>query len=214
MTKRSSIAASPNRGALTRTDRVGLRIVATAAIAWGLAALAFGIAGIFTFTSNAATELALPVSIDVPKTGLDGTAMLVSAVGDRANVVVSSLSGGAIGFLSGGLTVSTLTQMTVVACVVFLITRLLAGRPFLRSVSSAAVVAAFAVIVGGASAETLTGMGQMQIATELAANPSSTSFRVGFTLDMAPFAIGLAITVVAVAFHLAERLQRDTDGLV
>jgi hypothetical protein len=207
----------PDRNPLTRGDRVGLWVLLVLAAAYGLVVLISGIVaslGYIPVFSGGATSLTLLSGGRLPTAGLDGSATLLAGTYTEAELRVGGLSGAAAALLLTAQVVGAVTELTVIASVAFLTVRLLRGSPFLRSVTITAVFAAAAVIIGGMGAQAIRGLGQMQVVSELSDRIGSSVLDTGFVLDPTPFAVGFALAVVATAFQMAERLQRDTDGLV
>jgi len=210
-------AGAPDRNPLTRGDRAGLWLMLVLASAYGISTLVFGVifaVGYLPVFAGGPTEITLLAQGAVPTEGTGGSATLIEGEFSEAKVRVEGLGGFATSLLLSGSIVATLTQLAVVGAVLHLTLRLLRGSPFLRSITTTAVVAAIAVIVGGMATQALRGFAQMQIVTELTDDFATSPLYLGFTLDPAPFAIGFGLGVVATAFQLAERLQRDTKGLV
>jgi len=208
---------APDRNPLTRGDRAGLWLMLALAVAYGTWTLVTGVifaVGYLPVFAGGSTEMTLLARGAVPTGTLAGSATLVGGEYSEATVQVEGLSGFATSLLLSGSIVATLTRLAVVGAVLYLTVRLLRGSPFLRSVTTGAVIAAIAVMVGGMATQALHGFAQMQIVTELTDDFTTSPLYLGFTIDPTPFAIGFGLGVVATAFQLAERLQRDTEGLV
>ncbi|MCU1404034.1 MAG: cation transport ATPase [Glaciihabitans sp.] len=210
-------AATPDRNPLSRGDRAGLWLILVLGCLFGVTQLVLGVVyavGYGPALAGGPTDVTLVAQGAVPSAGLDGTAALLGGDFTEAKVRVEGLSGLAASLLLARSIVSTLTNLAVVGAVILLTIRLLRGSPFLRSVTFAAIVAAIAAMIGGLAEQAIRGFAQMQVVSELTADFGETSLVMGFTFDPTSFAIGFGLAVVATAFQFAERLQRDTEGLV
>lgn len=116
-----------------------------------------------------------------------------------------------------------LATLAISAAVIGLAFALLRSRPFARAVTNAIAVAAIAVMVGGIGAQALGAFARASVVDYLGVvemNGSSnerpaeglTSF--ALNLDLAPIGWAFGLALVAAAFQLGTRMQRDTEGLV
>jgi hypothetical protein len=216
----ASLPSSPrkaNHNGLTRGDRGGLWIILVLASAYALVVLVTGVISALDYGpvfAGGPTGLAVLADAALPTTALDGTATLLDGSFTTASLTVEGLGTGAVTLLVSANIVASLTELILIGAVIFLSIRLLRHRPFLRSVTVAAIIAAATVIIGGITSQTLHGIAQMQVVSELTNDIRSTALLPGFSLDPTPFAVGFGLAVVATAFQVAERLQLDTDGLV
>jgi len=113
---------------------------------------------------------------------------------------------------------SFLVMAIIASAVIYLCVRLLAGRPFARSLTVAAVTVSLTLIFLGSASDVLSEIirNQAQLealgATTAAEGPysggSGFSFPGGYLLG------GLAVAAIAVAFRIGARLTQDTKGLV
>ena len=165
------------------------------------------------FAAPGETPLTLLTRAEVPHTQPSSGAAIVSAGFETASVVATSLSQGARTLLGWGSVAGALTTLTigVVGCI-FLV-RIARGNPFGDVLVWATIAAGFALTSGAILSQGLTGLGQMVAADEL--NPSANDvFIAGFTGDVTPVVVGIALLALTSALNLAGRMQRDTRGLV
>ncbi len=120
--------------------------------------------------------------------------------------------------LLAGLAVSTLATIGVCLTLLWLCLRVLGGRPFGRSVTVALVASSVLIILGGTASQLLASAGRASVVTFLGEG-ATTGDSPGFidyalTLNLAPIGVGVALAVIALAFQIGARFQRDTEGLV
>lgn len=112
---------------------------------------------------------------------------------------------------------SILTVGAIAAMVLVLSSKLLSGRPFGRTVTSFVGGAGVILIVGGLPSQALHAISRalmIEALQYLATDNHLTMDSPPSTLDFGPIAAGVVLLVIAAAFKIGERLQRDTDGLV
>ncbi|PYF99317.1 hypothetical protein SAMN05216184_10726 [Georgenia satyanarayanai] len=121
--------------------------------------------------------------------------------------------------------VTALAVVGVSLALLWLALRVLRNRPFGRSMTAALVASAVLIIVGGTVSQLLGAAGNAAVVDHLGtditggadtARPEGYEGLMTFALDLslAPVGVGLALAVVALAFQIGARLQRDTEGLV
>ncbi|MET1043989.1 MAG: hypothetical protein ABWX59_07695 [Microbacteriaceae bacterium] len=199
---------------LRMSERLSLALFATLAAAYGVgAASAAGIGLTSTMLGDEVT-VSLSASQEVPASAVTGLATLVEGTFDAATVVVSGLDIGSRALLAGGILVIGLMNLAIAATLVALCLSLVRGRPFARSMTRLLATASSILMLGGLIGAGLTVAGQFAVATQLDPDPVDTVFPLAGSADLTPLIVGLGLAAVAAAFELAERLQRDTDGLV
>ncbi|MEV8253032.1 hypothetical protein AB0O95_03600 [Rhodoglobus sp. NPDC076762] len=150
-----------------------------------------------------------------------GASSIVSAQYESVTIVASDLSTAARGYLAAEAATSGLLIIGLSVVVAMLGMRLLAKRPFARSVTWASMAAAIITLAVGMTAPFLAGLARAEVVMSLgtdnvtAANNSSEGFSLFMTtVDLAPIGWAFALAMVAAAFQVGQRLQRETDGLV
>lgn len=153
-----------------------------------------------------------------------------------ADVTIAGLGMDARAFLAAGHAVQGATFIVIAVTIALLCQRLLAGTAFSPALTRAVTVTGSSVAIGGmlwqvcfavgssiASAQALTTsawssdhpLGSDPLETDY--DPFATGLpepTVMAQLDLWPLLLGLALAAVGLAFRRAERLQRDTQGLV
>lgn len=121
--------------------------------------------------------------------------------------------------------VTALAVVGVSLALVWLAVRVLRGRPFGRSMTAALVTSAVLVIVGGTANQLFGAAGNAAVVDHLGtaitggadtARPEGYEGLTAYALDLslAPIGVGMALAVIALAFRIGARMQRDTEGLV
>lgn len=98
------------------------------------------------------------------------------------------------------------------------------GRPFARSATLAVGTAAILVLISGVIAPLIGAIGEAELVRFLGDDVVGAARDTGFgreglylfgvAIDLTPFGWALALAVVAAAFEMGQRMQRDTEGLV
>lgn len=144
---------------------------------------------------------------------------------ETAWLSVAGLPVGARWLIYGETALPALAMIAVCVAVFWLAIMLLRGRPFVRSLSNVIGITAVAVMIGGVGAQIFAGASRSAVVEHLApsvitagGNAADPSYE-GLTswalnLDLAPVGWALGLALVASAFELGQRLQKDTEGLV
>lgn len=118
-----------------------------------------------------------------------------------------------------------LAVMAISVAVFWLSIMLLRGRPFVRSLTHVAGGAAIIVMVAGVGAQVFASAARASVVEYLnpqvitaGGNQTDPSYEGvsywALNLDLAPVGWALGLALVAAAFELGQRLQKDTEGLV
>ncbi|QIG38764.1 hypothetical protein G5T42_04060 [Microbacterium sp. 4R-513] len=117
--------------------------------------------------------------------------------------------------------ISVLAVSVVVAWLSFTLVR---DRPFVRAFPIGIGITAIAVMVGGLGSQLAAAMARSSVVEYLGADalvaddtttPATESFAwFSLQLDLAPVGAALALMLVAAAFQIGTRMQRDTEALV
>lgn len=105
---------------------------------------------------------------------------------------------------------SSLLVVGICVVVAWLCLRVFVGKPFVRSATWGIAAVAILVLVGGLWAPFLRGVAS----TEAVAQVGADGALLIAGLDLSPLGWSFALIVVAGAFEIGTRLQRDTEGLV
>jgi hypothetical protein len=207
---------SPSPGhPVSRGDAVALGVIATGAVSVAVGAVVAIVGGALSVFADE-PQVRLPLQqADIPQ--LDGVAGIATARGAAADVVLTDLASGArwLLLLEGALPALATIGVCVVAYVLAL--ALMRGRPFRRMIATALGIIAGLVLVGGIASQACGAFGRALVVEDLAARtPELMDILWPFLLDLdlAPIGWGFILALVAAAFAIGSRIQRDTEGLV
>lgn len=195
-------------------DTISLRVLSVLGVLFASWGLVWGFFGFVQTLTNDTVAVTQPVSLPVADVATDGPASVTSGETTFAELTVDGLSMAARLLLGSGMLLLTLVQVMIAIAVVVLCRQLLAGRPFVRALGRLVAALSVVVLAGGMIGQALYGFGNFQVATELNRDPIGTAFPMMMHIDSTPFVIGFVLALVAMAFAVGERLQRETDGLV
>ncbi|WP_443468696.1 hypothetical protein [Microbacterium sp. A196] len=200
-------------GRPSMAEAVALGLVATGAVSIGIAAIVGAVgAGVEIFGSPVAVDL--PVH-DAPIVGLSDAAGIAAAEYTQSVVSVEALSGGARWLLFAEAALPALATVIVCAALWWLGLSLIRQRAFRRSMVPTLATGAFALVVAGMVGPFLGGIGRAAVVEELSAGADTSQFWTFLvSADLAPIGWGIALALVATAFEVGQRLQRETEGLI
>ncbi|WP_203581885.1 hypothetical protein [Microbacterium hibisci] len=203
------------RSTVSTGDAVALGVIATGAVSVAVAALVAGVrAAVEIFGADA--TVAMPVTGgDVE--ALDGVSDITAAVYTSADVTFASLPAGVSWLLLLEVALPALATIGVCAIAWWLGVSLIRARPFRASMPTAIGVVACLVIAGGLFGQFAGAWGRAMLVEHLAATDEAVTdvfWIFLLQLDLAPIGWGFALALVAGAFQIGSRLQRDTEGLV
>lgn len=205
---------TPASVAWGKWDKLSLQLILAGVVIYAVVVLIAGIVDIVMSLASGDRLLSLTINEPLP-TGVDtGTATLLDGRLDSARVYVTDLTPITTGLLDAGLIVGVITQVLVAASFAYLAFRLLRRRPFMKSLTWSFLAAGAVLLIGSIVAQALTGFGSWLVATELGSNPDNDFWQMSFTVDVAPLGFGFALMLVGSAFEYAQKLSRDTEGLV
>ena len=205
---------TPASVAWGKWDKLSLQLILAGVVIYAVVVLIAGIVDIVMSLASGDRLLSLTINEPLP-TGVDtGTATLLDGRLDSARVYVTDLTLITTGLLDAGLIVGVITQVLVAASFAYLAFRLLRRRPFMKSLTWSFLAAGAVLLIGSIVAQALTGFGSWLVATELGSSPDNDFWQMSFSVDVAPLGFGFALMLVGSAFEYAQKLSRDTEGLV
>jgi len=205
---------TPASVAWGKWDKLSLQLILAGILIYAVVVLIAGIVDIVMSLASGDRLLSLTINEPLP-TGVDtGTATLLDGRLDSARVYVTDLTPITTGLLDAGLIVGVITQVLVAASFAYLAFRLLRRRPFMKSLTWSFLAAGAVLLIGSIVAQALTGFGSWLVATDLGSNPNNDFWQMSFSVDVAPLGFGFALMLVGSAFEYAQKLSRDTEGLV
>ena len=196
-------------------DKISLQLILVGVSCYALFVLAFSTVLIVQSLVSGDRLLSLPVDQPLPAEADAGTATLLDGRLESARVYVTDLTPATTALIDIGFIVGVLTQVVVAASFVYLAFRLLRRRPFMKSLTWTFVVAGAVLLLGSLISQVLSGFGSWLVAAELGSTPDGDSFWFwSFSVDPAPLGFGFALMLVGSAFEYAQKLSRETEGLV
>jgi len=198
------------RRALGLAEKTVLGFVAGAASAIAVVDLVFLVLRIADLVTPGPTTL-LGAQLNEPlEPAFDAPSVLAVTAG-TVDVTVESLPGGAVAALVGAVVVRSLLTIGICVVVAWLCVRVFLGKPFVRSATWGIGLVAILVLLAGLGGPLLTGIAHAEAAASLGIDELA-PFMV--EIDPAPLGWTFALAIVAGAFEIGQRLQRDTEGLV
>lgn len=201
-------------GRLTKVEGATLGLVATGAVSIGIAAVVGAIsAGIEVFGSPVA--VVLPVE-NAGMAGIAGADGVAAAEYTQSVVSFETLDAGARWLLLTEAVLPAIATVTVCAALWWLGLSLIRQRAFRPSMVPVLATAAFALVVSGMIAPLFGAFGRAEAVEQLAASGADVAefWMFMYSVDLAPVGWGIALALVATAFEVGQRLQRETEGLV
>lgn len=206
---------------LTRNSRpslgegIALGLVATGAVSVAVAAIvSVCVAAGDIFTASPTVQM--PVhDVDAPE--LASSTGVTGAMYDSALVTFATLPTGARWLLLLEAALPALGTVALCAFAWWLGVSLIRSRPFRASMGWMLGLASCLVLAGGLFGQLAGGIGRAVAVQDLAnADPEVEDVLWTFLvqLDLAPVGWAFALALVATAFQLGTRMQRDTEGLV
>lgn len=178
-------------------------------IAGGAAAVA--LAELVRFIQRVLDLVSGPVSLTGVPTSEPLDAGFANATFDTVSLTVTDLSAGGRAALVAAEALSSLLAIGICVALAWLCLRVFLGKPFVKSATWGIGIVAILVLVASMIRPLLTAIGEAEAARVLGAEQLPLLLMV---VDPGPIAWGLALAVVAAAFEIGQRLQRDTEGLV
>lgn len=204
-----------SRTRVSRGDGVALGVIATGAVSVAVGSAVAIVRGALDLFGG---EPTVPMPIlggDAPS--LEGMPGIESADYTAADIVFTALPDGVRWLLFAGGVLPALATIGVCAVAWWLALSLMRARPFRPAISAAIGLVACLVIVGGVGGQLVGAIGRAVLVEQLAAADAEAK-EVFWTflldLDLAPVGWGFALALIAGAFTLGARLQRDSEGLV
>lgn len=198
-------------------ERIGLLVIQFMAIVFAAVTLGFGAIAVATALGSGIVELTLPASAALPSgTIVDpdavGTSRILDGTFTTATVSIADLGTAPRVVTALGAGFSALTYVAIALAVAHLCWRLYKGNPFVASVTRTVGIAATSLAIGSLLSQFLLGFASWVAIDEL--HLDAAQFPLEMHIDLIPILAGLALLLIASAFGLGERMQRDTEGLV
>lgn len=195
-------------------EKVILGIIAGGAAAIGVIELILLVGRVIrTAVDDAITLTGMPLT-DAAASQFTAASPLVTAASfETATLTIEGLPTSARAALIGAAILTSLVAIGICAVVTWLCVRVFVGRPFVRSATWGIGVVSILVIAGGLGGSLLNGIANAEAVAHAGLESAGMPMLL-VTTDLAPLGWGLALAVVAGAFELGQRMQRDQEGLV
>lgn len=198
-------------------ERSGLLTIQFLAIVFAAVTLGAGAIAVANALGGESVELALPASAALPSNAIGdpdaaGVPRILNGTFTTAMVSIADLGPVTRGVTALGAGLSALTYVAIALAVAHLCWRLHKGNPFVTSATRSVWLAAAALSIGSLLSQFLLGFATWLAIDELRLDAAQ--FPLEMHLDLIPILAGLALLLIASAFQLGERMQRDTEGLV
>ena len=165
-------------------------------------------------TDKAITLSGLPL-VDADATPIrDAAPDVVAAHYETVAITVDAAPPGVRGYLIAAAILGTLVSIGICVVLAWLCLRVFVGRPFVTSATWGIGIVAILVILGGLGSSLTSSIANAEAVSFLGLDSSQGLMAFEVSLDLAPLGWGLALVVVAAAFEIGQRMQRDTTGLV
>lgn len=206
--------------ALSRTERAIVGIIGIgAAIAIPLSLWTLVASGVHLATAASVRVSGIEVTNSAYPSFLAASDAPVDAGYESTWVEVANLPSGVRWLLWGESALPALLALVIAVAIGWLALALLRGAPFTRAFPAVLGVVAIGVIAAGLGTQVLGAVARAETVAFLGVGRAVGDTDAGLaffsaTLELGPVAWSLGIALVAAAFAIGTRLQRDTRGLV
>lgn len=200
------------RGGMPMLEAVTLGLVATGAVSIAVMALTGAIGRVMEIFGPS-VAVGLPVH-DAPMAALADARRVASAEYSDSVVTFESLDAGTRWLLVGETALPALATIIVCMTLWWLGFSLIRQSAFRKSMPVVLASSALGLIVAGMIAPLLGGIARAQAVELLPASASDMFWTFLVRFDPSPIGWGIALALIAAAFEVGQRLQRETEGLV
>ena len=195
----------------------GLLTIQFIALVYAVVALAGGVIAVVESLSSATLELTLPATASLPASVLGnpdavGQARVVGGQFTQGSASIADLGLAPRALHAAGSGILALTAVTVALALAYFCWKLHKRQPFMAATTRAVTIAAAALLAGGFTGQALLGFSTWTAIDQLGLDQDLLPLSI--QINLLPVAAGIALAIVATAFQLGERMQRDTEGLV
>ena len=200
-----------------RLTGTGLLTIQFIALVYAAVSLAGGAVAVVESLGGESIEMTLPATASLPASVLGnpdatGQPRVLSGQFTQASASIADLGLAPRALHAAGSGILALTAVTVAVALAYLCWKLYKRQPFIAATTRTIQVAATALLVGGFAGPALLGFSAWTAIDQLGLDQDLVPL--SLQINLIPVAAGVALAIVATAFQLGERLQRDTEGLV
>ncbi|MGN8553095.1 UNVERIFIED_CONTAM: hypothetical protein OHV15_10985 [Microbacterium sp. SLM126] len=210
---------------LSRVEEWSVALVGTGAmLVAGGSAVFLVTSAIQVFSAEPSRITGFPLGNAAVPEFTEKSAAIVGAGYESAWLEVAGLPDGTRWLLYLEFALPLAAGLAIGTAVAWLAIALLRGRPFVRSLPHVVGVAAVAVLVGGLGSQVLASAARASVvaflgervitAGDAGEGPYEGLTGWFLTLDLAPIGWAFSLALVATAFQLGVRMQKDTEALV
>lgn len=200
--------------AVSLVEKSMLGAISGAAAAVGVVELAFLVIRVIDLVTDRSNEVAGLTLVDTGAGAFTGASpAVVDATYDSVSLTIEGLPMHVRALLVGDAILGALVPIGICAVLAWLCVRVFLGRPFVASATWGVGIVALLIIVGELGSVLVFSIAEAEVAAflGLAGDLLPTFLAV---VDLAPLGWAAALTVVAAAFEIGQRMQRETEGLV
>lgn len=195
-------------------EKTTLGVIAGAAVAIGIVDTVLLSGRIVSLASDASITVSGIPLLEFPADRISAASPRIEAAQfESLGMTVAGAPGSARGALIAAAVLTALVGIGICAAVAWLCVRVLVGRPFVRSASWGIGIVAILVMAGCMGGALFNSVAHAEIVDALGLEDAGLPIFLA-TIDLAPLGWGLALAVVAAAFEIGQRMQRETEGLV
>jgi len=206
---------SRSRRALALIEKTTLGAIAGAAAALGMVEIVLLAGRIIRLATNQRNTVEGVPAVNASAPELVSAAPDIAAAQyETIALTVDGLPPTVRAYLIAATVLASLLTIGICAAVAWLCFRVFVGRPFVTSATWGVGIVAILVFLAGPVSSTLTSIAQAETLTFLGLGDEEGLIAFSWTVDLAPLGWALALTIVAAAFEIGQRMQRDTEGLV
>jgi hypothetical protein len=201
--------------ALGLIEKTILGFIAGAAAAIGIVDVVMLVGRVIRLaTEQAITLTGVPLVEADAVSVREAASSVVAAHYETVAITVDGAPPAVRGYLIAAAILGTLVSIGICVVLAWLCLRVFVGRPFVTSATWGIGLVAILVILGGLGSSLASSIANAEAIEFLALDSSQGLMAFEVSIDLAPLGWGLALAVVAGAFEIGQRMQRDTTGLV
>ena len=196
-----------------RAGRILLFIITIVTLVWALGVLVFGTVDLISQLAQHTLRPTMYYDYDFYSFVDTGDGLSRIRIAGEGGAVVTAITGVSVWptvLYAASVIVRLLIQLALGALALGLLERLRSGRPFGDAAWRRVAALSITVLAFGIASQLIAWWARLAILAEAHGQHFSTAF----VFEPLTVTVGLALVLVAVAFRVGERLQRETEGLI